>query len=117
MNFFYFLFIASLSFRNSIYNTNYQYYNPSYLMMKRESKNNKSINNIYHFEEINIKKNLYTPKTENQKIYFKYLNYETNYIIVALGPAGTGKTLAACNTAIYKLKSGDINKIIIIKCS
>ena len=60
-------------------------------------------------------KKIYTPKTENQKIYTNYLESQHNYILSAIGPAGTGKTLLACNEAIYQLKRKTIEKIIITR--
>ena len=57
----------------------------------------------------------YKPKNINQEKYVKYLNNDTNKLIVAIGPAGTGKTIFACLKAIELLKSGNINKIIITR--
>jgi len=59
--------------------------------------------------------NLYIPKTEKQNTYVKYLNDNNNKLIVSLGPAGTGKTLFACQKAITQLKTEEINKIIITR--
>jgi len=58
---------------------------------------------------------LYYPKTENQIKYVDQLSNENNTIIIALGPAGTGKTLFACSEAIKQLKFGAIDKIIITR--
>lgn len=58
---------------------------------------------------------LYTPKTENQKTYVKYLESKNDYILSVVGPAGTGKTLLACNKAIDELKKKTIDKIIITR--
>lgn len=58
---------------------------------------------------------LYYPKTENQIKYVDKLSNENNTIIVALGPAGTGKTLFACSEAIKQLKIGMVDKIIITR--
>lgn len=58
---------------------------------------------------------LYQPKTENQKKYVKYLTEKKTNVVFAIGPAGTGKTLLACNQAIQDLKEGTINKIIITR--
>lgn len=58
---------------------------------------------------------LYQPKTENQNKYVKYLTEQKTKIVFAIGPAGTGKTLFACNQAIQDLKEGTINKIIITR--
>lgn len=57
----------------------------------------------------------YKPKTPNQKQYDAYLKDDAVKIIFAIGPAGTGKTLLACNHAIQELKSGNIKKIIITR--
>ena len=57
----------------------------------------------------------YSPKTVNQKAYWKYLNDPAVSIVLGTGPAGTGKTLFACNTAIQLLKRGDIQKIVLTR--
>ncbi len=57
----------------------------------------------------------YKPQTHNQRQYDSYLRDEDVKIIFAIGPAGTGKTLLACNYAIQELKSGNIRKIIITR--
>jgi phosphate starvation-inducible PhoH-like protein len=59
---------------------------------------------------------LYKPKTLNQDKYFDYLNNDnSNKIIVCIGPAGTGKTLFACQKAITQMKSQEIEKIVITR--
>lgn len=55
------------------------------------------------------------PKGFNQKVYNNYLENEHNSIIVAHGPAGTGKTMFACLKAIHMLKAGTADKIIITR--
>jgi phosphate starvation-inducible PhoH-like protein len=60
-------------------------------------------------------KYLYTPKTENQRTYVKYLDSKMDFILSVIGPAGTGKTLLACNKAIDDLKKRNIDKIIITR--
>jgi phosphate starvation-inducible PhoH-like protein len=57
----------------------------------------------------------YSPKTVNQKTYWKHLNDPNISIVLGIGPAGTGKTLFACNTAIQLLKRGDIQKIVLTR--
>uniref|UniRef100_A0A6C0H9Y9 PhoH-like protein n=1 Tax=viral metagenome TaxID=1070528 RepID=A0A6C0H9Y9_9ZZZZ len=59
--------------------------------------------------------NYYKPKSYNQKKYCEYLNDWKIKLLFAIGPAGTGKTMLACNTAIKDLQSGNINKIILTR--
>ena len=57
----------------------------------------------------------YKPKTINQEQYVKYLNDHNTKLLFAIGPAGTGKTMLACNQAIKDLKGGVIDKIVITR--
>lgn len=59
--------------------------------------------------------NYYKPKSYNQKQYCDYLNDCKIKLLFAIGPAGTGKTMLACNTAIKDLQTGNINKIILTR--
>ena len=59
--------------------------------------------------------NFYKPKTANQEKYVNYLNSPSIKLLFAFGPAGTGKTMLACNHAIKELKDGNIEKIIITR--
>ena len=58
---------------------------------------------------------IYKPKSYSQIFYFKSLANDDFKIVIASGPAGTGKTLFACSHAIDKLKTGSIRKIIITR--
>lgn len=53
------------------------------------------------------------PKTPNQLSYVDAL--KSNTLVFCLGPAGTGKTLFACNEAIKQLRDGGIEKIVITR--
>ena len=57
----------------------------------------------------------YAPKNENQKKYVTYLQDPAVSIVLGVGPAGTGKTLFACNHAIRELKYGNIDKIVLTR--
>jgi phosphate starvation-inducible PhoH-like protein len=53
------------------------------------------------------------PKTENQKRYLEYMDeYD---IVIAIGPAGTGKTFLAVMSALMKLNRGDVYKIVLTR--
>jgi phosphate starvation-inducible PhoH-like protein len=58
---------------------------------------------------------LYIPKTDNQKQYVNYLTNTSVPIVLGIGPAGSGKTLFACNQAVMSLKKGLIQKIILTR--
>lgn len=57
----------------------------------------------------------YKPKTYNQEKYYSYLNDDKIKLLFAVGPAGTGKTMLACNNAVKDLKSGKVDKIIVTR--
>jgi phosphate starvation-inducible PhoH-like protein len=58
---------------------------------------------------------LYIPRTENQEKYVNYLQDPNTKLVVCVGPAGSGKTLFACNTAVEELRKGTIQKIILTR--
>jgi phosphate starvation-inducible PhoH-like protein len=55
------------------------------------------------------------PRNKSQETYFLKLQDQEKKILFAIGPAGTGKTLLATQTAIQLLKSKDIDKIIVTR--
>jgi len=57
----------------------------------------------------------YKPKSANQEQYVKYLSDQNIKILFAVGPAGTGKTMLACNQAIKDLKAGLVDKIVLTR--
>ena len=58
---------------------------------------------------------MYQPKSANQKTYVSFLESKDIDIVFGIGPAGTGKTLFACNAAVSRLRAGSIHKIIITR--
>ena len=58
---------------------------------------------------------LYIPRTENQQQYVNYLQDQNTKLVIGIGPAGTGKTLFACNAAVEELQKGNIQKIILTR--
>jgi phosphate starvation-inducible protein PhoH and related proteins len=57
----------------------------------------------------------YRPRSDNQKQYVSHLQNDDVSIVFGIGPAGCGKTLFACVTAIEGLKRGDYQKIILTR--
>ena len=58
---------------------------------------------------------VYKPRSENQVRYVKFLCDKNTPIVIGVGPAGSGKTLFACNQAVLALKSGAVDKIILTR--
>ena len=55
------------------------------------------------------------PRNDIQKKYLEHLEDPEASIIVATGPAGTGKTMIPSHVAIHKLHCSDIGKIVITR--
>lgn len=55
------------------------------------------------------------PRNRSQEQYFLKLQDPDNSVLFAVGPAGTGKTLLATQTAIKLLKEKQIDKVIITR--
>lgn len=55
------------------------------------------------------------PRNLAQETYIDALTDESNTIVFAMGPAGTGKTMLATQFAIKELQSGNIDRIIITR--
>jgi len=55
------------------------------------------------------------PKNLRQEDYIEMLDDDHKYIVFAMGPAGTGKTLLAVLAAIRALKNGEIEKIVVTR--
>ena len=60
-------------------------------------------------------KSIYKPKTINQQKYLQAIENENTKLVIVNGPAGTGKTLFACISAIELLKNNNIDKIILTR--
>ena len=54
-------------------------------------------------------------RNPNQKIYLSKLHDETNSIVFAIGPAGTGKTLLAVQNGIKLFQEGIVDKIVVTR--
>ena len=72
-------------------------------------------NNINPFTEKCRSADTYIPKSKNQQQYVDTLNNIETKMIIAIGPAGTGKTLFACKKGIDMLLSGELDKIVITR--
>ena len=55
------------------------------------------------------------PRNENQRKYLEVLESDNKCIVIAVGPAGTGKTMLPSHIGIKKLQNNEIDKIIITR--
>jgi len=75
-------------------------------------------NNIINFQEYIPEKKKQVrivPRNKSQDNYMKKLQDPDKTMIFAIGPAGTGKTLLATQTAVKLLKEKQIEKIIVTR--
>lgn len=77
--------------------------------------NMRSKKNIDFSSDMRYMSPVYKPRSENQALYVKYLSDKNIPIVIGVGPAGSGKTLFACNQAVLALKSGAVDKIILTR--
>ena len=61
------------------------------------------------------KSRLYSPKSEAQHSYLSLLQDSKIPLVIAVGPAGCGKTLFACMQAVTELNNGNVNKIVMTR--
>jgi phosphate starvation-inducible PhoH-like protein len=87
----------------------------SQLVMRASKKTMRYIDNDYILNNERPTSPLYSPRGTNQNQYSKFLNDPSNSILLGVGPAGTGKTLFACATAVQELRKGNVNKIILTR--
>ena len=81
---------------------------------KRQASNNVVKFNNYLLPKKN--KNIdIIPRNRNQESYTLSLLNQSKSIVFGIGPAGTGKTLLACQAAVKSFLENDISKIIVTR--
>ena len=55
------------------------------------------------------------PRNRSQEKYILELLDDTKNIVFGIGPAGNGKTLLACQTAVKAFLNGDVEKIVVTR--
>ena len=56
-----------------------------------------------------------SPRNANQELYVRKLQDDAKSIILAIGPAGTGKTMLAVQNGIRLFQEGKVDKIIVTR--
>ncbi len=76
-----------------------------------------SVNNLIQIKPYLKRKQqvLIVPRNLSQENYLEMLKNPKKYIVFAIGPAGTGKTMLGVQMAIKLLKEGVISKIVVTR--
>jgi phosphate starvation-inducible PhoH-like protein len=84
---------------------------------KQRERNNAQNNNLIDIKQYQHKKRQVhlVPRNLSQETYLELLRNPRKYIVFAIGPAGTGKTLLGVQMAIKSLQEGAVNKIVITR--
>lgn len=112
------LFSKSLAFQS----IGHSRFRPSYITMRLK----KTLSNSYDSDMAGGSKTsgsrktrslapLYKPRSQNQHQYVAHLIDSGVPIVLGIGPAGCGKTLFACVSAIEGLKKGTFQKIVLTR--
>jgi phosphate starvation-inducible PhoH-like protein len=87
-------------------------------MSKRVKKRFSSDVNVIDFQPYLPNKKqrvILHPRNKNQTTYLQKLQDESKNIVLAIGPAGTGKTLLAVQNGIRQFQEGKVDKIIVTR--
>jgi phosphate starvation-inducible PhoH-like protein len=84
---------------------------------KEEKKMYENIHFLSQNEKDNFEKKFAVPKTRSQEIYASMLRNRNKKIIIATGPAGTGKTMFATEFGIRNFLLGKCDKLIFTRPS
>lgn len=57
----------------------------------------------------------FVPKTSNQEKYMKALKNKSKPIVIAIGPAGTGKTFLSCQEGAYQLIQNERRNMVLTR--
>lgn len=85
--------------------------------LEKDPRFQKDSKNLIEFNQSFRKKSQVQiiPRNLSQETYLELLKNPKKYIVFAIGPAGTGKTMLAVQMAIKLLKEGSINKVVITR--
>ena len=89
------------------------------LMGAKRKAQNRAKTGYSNVVEFNVQQKQKTvtilPRNKNQETYVLKLLDATKDIVFGIGPAGTGKTLLAVQSAVKLFKEGDVDKIIVTR--
>lgn len=79
--------------------------------------NQNSLQYLSNRENAVIESKFTTPKNRHQELYVKLLHQKAKKIVIATGPAGTGKTLFATEYGIKNFIHGNIERLVFTRPS
>ena len=82
---------------------------------KAQHKNSRRVVNFNEAVKEKVRETQLIPKSINQEKYILGLLDEKQDIVIAYGPAGTGKTYLAMQAAIKQLRQGSIERIVLTR--
>jgi len=85
--------------------------------LQETKKKMQSFHHLSNKEKESFFNKFSTPRNESQKKFMNYLHNDQFKIIIASGPAGTGKTLFSIEQGIRNYLQGNVEKIIITRPS
>ena len=90
-----------------------------FMELQEEKEKQKNIYENYNYlspkERENVDSKFTIPKNTSQKMYVELLNDDRKKIVLATGPAGTGKTLLSTEYGIYHFLTGKYEKLIMTR--
>ena len=96
---------------------NEYYYETSHYNLKEQKTMYENIHHLSQNEKDLFEKKFAVPKTRSQEIYASMLRNKNKKIIIATGPAGTGKTMFATEFGVRNFLLGKCDKLIFTRPS
>lgn len=82
----------------------------------KKTARSQNTSNVVSFNKSHIKHNVeLNPRNHRQEVYIRKLQDPVHDIVFGVGPAGTGKTMLAVQTAIKLFKNRQVDKIVLTR--
>lgn len=93
----------------------YQLQNTLFSSKRRKLTDNFDTDEIFESPQKKRVIKSFQPKTENQHKFIELMRNADIDIVIAIGPAGTGKTMLACYAAVEALRLGNVHRIVVTR--
>lgn len=82
---------------------------------KKANTNNSNVVRLNNFTPKKTREINLIPRNKNQETYVLELLDDTKNIVFGVGPAGTGKTMLACQAAVKTFLNGQVDRIVVTR--